>query len=219
MREHRGQLGVMIRMTLWLALCSLLSTGVAHASDERPVIFAFGDSLTAGYNLPEGLGYAPQLEDALRREGIAATVIDGGLNGDTTSAGRERLTYVLDGMDEMPDLVLLELGGNDVLRAIDPAITRANLAAMIEELQRRNLDVLLIGMRAPQNYDPDYVKAFDAIYPALAARYGIPLYPFFLEGLIGVEGTVMPDGIHPTYKGIKIMVSGTKSAVIDALRD
>lgn len=219
MGVRKGQLGVMLRMTLWLAFCSLLSTGVAHASDERPVIFAFGDSLTAGYNLPEGLGYAPQLEDALRREGIAATVIDGGLNGDTTSAGRDRLTYLLDGMEEMPDLVLLELGGNDVLRAIDPSVTRANLAAMIEELQRRELDVLLVGMRAPQNYDPAYIEAFDAIYPALAQQYGVPLYPFFLEGLVGVDGTVQADGIHPTYKGIKIMVTGTTPAVVSALRD
>lgn len=207
----------MFRMTFLLAICSLLSTGVAHASDERPVIFAFGDSLTAGYNLPEGLGYAPQLEDALRREGIAATVIDGGLNGDTTSAGRDRLTYLLDGMEALPDLVLLELGGNDVLRAIDPAVTRANLAAMIEELQRRDLDVLLIGMRAPQNYDPAYIAAFDAIYPGLARQYGVPLYPFFLEGLVGVEATVQGDGIHPTYKGIKIMVTRTLPAVMDAL--
>lgn len=200
-----------------LFLFALLSTSAAWASDERPVIVAFGDSLTAGYNLPEGLGYAPQLEDALRREGIAASVVDAGVSGDTTSGGRQRLIFVLEGLEEEPDLLLLELGGNDVLRAIDPSVTRDNLDWMISEVQGRGIDVVLLGMRAPRNYDPAYVETFEAIYADLAAKYDVPLYPFFLEGLEGVEGTIQSDGIHPTYKGIKLMVEGSLPTILGAL--
>ena len=210
-------IGSMSLMRRFFLLFALLSTSPAWASDERPVIVAFGDSLTAGYNLPAGLGYAPQLEDALRREGIAAAVIDAGVSGDTTSAGRARLGFVLDGLDAKPDLLLLELGGNDVLRAIDPSVTRENLDWMLGELQRRDIDVVILGMRAPRNYDPAYVTAFEAIFVDLAAKYDAPLYPFFLEGLEGVEGTIQTDGIHPTYAGIKLMVSGSLPTILGAL--
>lgn len=210
-------IGSMSFMTRIYLLIALVSTSPALASDERPVIVAFGDSLTAGYNLPEGLGYAPQLEDALRREGIAATVVDVGVSGDTTSGGRQRLAFVLDGLEQTPDLLLLELGGNDVLRAIDPAVTRDNLQWMIGEVQSRGIDVVLLGMRAPRNYDPAYVEAFEAIYTDLATQYDVPLYPFFLEGLEGVDGTIQRDGIHPTFKGIKLMVGGSLPTVIEAL--
>lgn len=207
----------MFRLTLAALFSFLLSTGVAHASDERPVVLAFGDSLTAGYGLPEGLGYAPQLEDALRRAGLAATVVDAGVSGETTSAGRARLAWTLDGLDEQPDLILIALGGNDLLRAIDPEVTRANLAAMIETAKERDIKVQLIGMRAPPNYDPAYIKSFDAIYPGLAARYDVPLYPFFLDGVVGSDGMVQPDGLHPTFRGIRQMVSRTVKPVMDAL--
>lgn len=210
-------IGSMTVMTRILFLFALLSTSAAMASDERPVIVAFGDSLTAGYNLPEGLGYAPQLEDALRREGIAATVVDAGVSGDTTSGGRQRLNFVLEGLEQTPDLLLLELGGNDVLRAIDPSVTRDNLDWMIAEVQSRGIDVVLLGMRAPRNYDPAYVEAFETIFTDLAAKYDVPLYPFFLEGLEGVEGTIQSDGIHPTFRGIKLMVDGSLPTILSAL--
>ncbi|MBB3764995.1 arylesterase [Sphingomicrobium lutaoense] len=207
----------MTRLIIAALLGFLLSTDMALASDERPRILAFGDSLTAGYNLPEGLGYAPQLEDALRRRGIAASVVDGGVSGDTSSAGRARLGWTLDGLDEQPDLLVIALGGNDVLRAIDPAVTEENLSAMIETAKERGIAVLLIGMRAPPNYDPHYVRHFDAIYPALAKRYGVPLYPFFLDGVIGEPGRMQADGLHPTFEGVKQMVTRTADRVIDAL--
>ncbi|WP_265569365.1 arylesterase [Sphingomicrobium nitratireducens] len=195
----------------------LFSASPALASDERPVVVAFGDSLTAGYNLPAGLGFAPQLEDALRRQGVAATVVDGGVSGETTSGGRARLGWFLDGLEEKPDLLVLELGGNDMLRVVDPALTEANLDAMLEELARRDIPVLLAGMRAAPNLDPDYVVAFDALYPALAKRHGVALYPFFMEGVTAVPGMVQADGIHPTFAGIKVIVTGIRPQVLEAL--
>lgn len=196
---------------------ALFSTSTVRASDEKPIIVAFGDSLTAGYGLESGLGYAPQLEDALRREGIAATVIDAGVSGDTTSAGRDRLGWTLDGLEEKPDLLILELGGNDMLRALDPTIARDNLVAMMEELKRRDIPVLIMGMRAAPNYDPAYVETFEAIYPMLARRFGAPLYPYILDGVSAVPGMTQADAIHPTFAGIKIMVTKTLPVVRQAL--
>ena len=206
-------------LSLFVASLSLFSAS-AHAQEvERPQILAFGDSLTAGYELPEGLGFAPQLEDALRREGIAASVKDAGVSGETTSAGLERLEWVLDGLEEKPDLVILELGANDMLRVIDPAIAEANLRAMLDILTARDLDVLLAGMQAAPNYDPAYVAAFNAIYPRLAQDYGVPLYPLFIDGVAGEPDKLLPDGLHPNYQGIKVMVTRILPSVRQALED
>ncbi len=184
----------------------------------KPLILAFGDSLTAGYNLPRGQGFAPQLEAALRRHGIAATVADGGVSGDTTTGGKARLGWTLAGLPRKPDLVIVELGANDMLRNLDPAIPRANLDAILTELDRRHIPVLIAGMRAPPSVGPAYRAKFDPIYPALAKKHRAPLYPFFMEGVAAVPGMQQPDGLHPTFAGVKRIVSGILPRVLAVLK-
>ena len=190
----------------------------AQTAPDRPLIVAFGDSLTAGYGLEAGLGFAPQLQATLRRHGIAARVADAGVSGDTTSAGRARLGWTLDGLGATPDLVILELGGNDMLRDVDPALTRANLDAMLSELKRRQVPVLFAGMKATRNLDPAYVARFEAMYPELAARHGVAFYPFFLDGAALVPGMMQADSVHPTFAGVKQVVVRITPAVKAALR-
>ena len=206
---------------LLLTLLPLL-VGAAPASlptlaPDRPLVVAFGDSLTAGYGLEPGLGFAPQLEATLRRHGIAATVEDAGVSGDTTSGGRGRLGWTLDGLGRKPDLVIVELGGNDMLRSVDTRVTEENLDAMLAELKRRDIPVLLAGMRAVRNADPAYIRAFESLYPAMAEKHGVPLYPFFLEGAALQRGMIQPDGIHPTFEGVKQIVTRITPAVKAAL--
>jgi acyl-CoA thioesterase-1 len=206
----------MIRRSIAAALLSILLTGAAPAP-ERPLVLAFGDSLTAGYGLDSGLGFAPQLQATLRRHGIAAEVADGGVSGDTSEAGKARLGWTLDGLPRKPDLVILELGANDMLRGLDPALTRTNLEAIMAELDRRSIKVLVAGMRAAPNLDPAYVVRFEAIYPELARRHGAVLHPFFMEGVAGQEGMIQQDGMHPTFAGVKRIVTGITPAVKRAL--
>src|SRR5690606_29987823 len=146
-------------------------------------ILAFGDSLFAGYNVAKEESYPARLEAALRAQGIDAQVANAGVSGDTTAAGLQRLAFTLDSQDGTPDLVILELGGNDLLRGLSPEETKANLASMLDILKQRGIPVLLMGMRAPPNYGPEFQQAFDALYPALAAEYGVELVPFFLEAV------------------------------------
>ena len=205
----------MIRRSIAAALLSILLTGATVP--EGPLVLAFGDSLTAGYGLDSGLGFAPQLQATLRRHGIAAQVVDGGVSADTTEAGKARLGWTLDGLPRKPDLIILELGANDMLRGLDPALTRANLEAMMAELKRRDIKVLVAGMRGAPNLDPSYVTRFEAIYPDLASRKGATLYPFFLDGVAAQQGMVQADGLHPTFAGVKRIVTGITPAVKQAL--
>ena len=205
----------MRQLLLFLAL--LLAAAPAAASPERPLVLAFGDSLTAGYGLAAGLGFAPQLQASLRRHGIAARVADAGVSGDTTSAARERLGWTLDGLGERPDLVIVELGGNDMLRNVDPTITEANLDAILTELRRRQIPVLLAGMRAPRNIDYQYSRRFEGLYRTLEAKHRVAFYPFFLDGAAMVPGMMLDDGIHPNFQGIKQVVSRITPAVKAAL--
>jgi acyl-CoA thioesterase-1 len=178
-----------------------VSTLPAQAETVRGV--GFGDSLMAGYQLAAGAGFPEQLEAALQAEGFDVTITNAGVSGDTTSGGLARLDWsVPDGTD----FVILELGGNDALRGISPDLTRANLDAMIERLQARDIDVILAGMRAPPNMGSDYARQFDAIFAELAEAHDVPLYPFFLDGAITVDGMMQADGIHPTADGVKAMV-------------
>lgn len=209
-------MGVMHRRSITAALLSIVLLGAAPPA-ERPLVLAFGDSLTAGYGLDSGLGFAPQLEASLRRHGIAAEVADGGVSGDTSEAGKARLGWTLDGLPSKPDLVILELGANDMLRGLDPALTRANLSAMLEELERRDIPVLVAGMRAAPNLEPSYIARFEAIYRELARENGAALYPFFLDGVAGSPGMVQPDGLHPTFAGVKRIVTGILPTVKKAL--
>ena len=206
----------MIRRSIAAALLSMMLLG-ASPPVERPLVLAFGDSLTAGYGLDQGLGFASQLQATLRRHGIKAEVIDGGVSGDTSEAGKARLGWTLDGLQRKPDLVILELGANDMLRGLDPGLTKANLDSMLAELQRRQIPVLLTGMRGAPNLDPAYVARFEAIYPSTARRHGVALYPFFLEGVAAQPGMQLPDGMHPTFEGVKRIVLNITPAVKQAL--
>ncbi|MCC0031112.1 MAG: arylesterase [Brucellaceae bacterium] len=187
-----------------LMMCFAMLVFAATAARAEPLsIVGFGDSLMAGYQLGPEEGFTPRLEAALKDAGIDATVTNAGVSGDTTSGGLARLDWsVPDGTD----LVILELGANDALRGIAPDITRANLEAMIERLKERGIAVLLAGMLAPPNMGGDYGKAFNAIYPELAEKYGVPLYPFFLDGVAAQQGLLLDDAMHPNTAGIDVMV-------------
>lgn len=205
----------MVRWSIAAALLSIASPAMASA--ERPLILAFGDSLTAGYQLEPGLGFAPQLQAMLRRHGIAARVSDGGVSGDTSASGRARLAWTLDGLGEQPDMVIVELGANDMLRSVDPAETERNLDAILTELKRRGIPVLLAGMRAARNADPAYIRKFEALFPALAAKHGAAFYPFFLDGVAAVEGMTLGDRMHPNFRGVKVIVTKIVGPVKAAL--
>jgi acyl-CoA thioesterase-1 len=184
-----------------LALVLALVMSVAARAETR--ILAFGDSLTAGYGLPKDQSFPAMLQAALRARGIAATVIDGGVSGDTSAGGRARLDWSLAGN---PDCVILELGANDALRGLDPAATEANLDAILTRLTQRGLPVLLAGMLAPPNLGEDYGKRFNALYPRLAERHKVALYPFFLEGVAMQAALNQGDGLHPNARGVAAIV-------------
>lgn len=201
-----------------LALIQALLLVMAPAAQAREaLILAFGDSLTAGYGLKPQEAFPAQLEAALRRSGQAVRVHNGGVSGDTSAAGRGRLNWVLAGLKAKPDLVILELGANDMLRGQKPALTRANLDAMITELKRRKIPVLLAGMRASYNLDRAYRSEFDGIYPALAQKHGVRLYPFFMDGVTGNRALLIADQMHPNAKGVAVIVKRILPSVRAAL--
>ena len=185
---------------------------------DAPVILAFGDSLYAGYRLAPGEGYPPRLEAALNAGGVKARVVNAGVSGDTTAAARERLAFTLDGQKAKPALVLVGLGGNDMLRGLPPAETRANLDAILTELDRRKIPAMLTGMLAAPNMGKDYVAAFNPIFPALAAKHKAPLVPFFLQAVIGNDKLLLDDHIHPNAQGVDRIVAATRDEVAKALK-
>jgi acyl-CoA thioesterase-1 len=196
----------------------------ATASVQRPagkerLVLAFGDSLYAGYGLDRGQSLPDAVQARLRRAGVNADVVNAGVSGDTSAAGRQRLGFVLDNLKRKPDLVMLGLGGNDVLRQIAPAETRANMTAMLDELKRRGIPVLLTGMKAPPNLGPDYVAAFDTIWPDLAKRYGGGLYPFILDGVIGDPALMQGDRVHPNVRGVARIADKVAPLVAGQLRE
>ncbi|NBO20622.1 MAG: arylesterase [Rhodobacteraceae bacterium] len=201
-------------------ICNLLFSAT-QAQAAPKVLLAYGDSLTAGYGLPDGDGLVPQLQAWLRAQGQDVTVINGGVSGDTTAGGKARLDWML-----TPDVgaVMVILGGNDMLRGISPADTRANLSDILHRLRDRGLPVLLVPMQAPGNFGADYKTAFDAIYPDLAAETGASVSaPFFAPLLAGgtdpaAMGAVMQeDGIHPNAAGVKIVVDALGPQVLALL--
>jgi acyl-CoA thioesterase I len=186
------------------ALAGMLMTAIRPADAAPPArILAFGDSLTAGFGLPPEAAFPVILQAKLAADGIPATIANGGVSGDTTAGGLARLDWAL---ADKPDYVLLELGANDALRGIDPKVTRDNLDQMLARLTARGVHVLLLGMMAPTNWGPEYQKDFDAIFPALAAKYRVPLYPFFLDGVALDASLNQPDGLHPNVRGVRIVV-------------
>ena len=185
---------------------------------DAPVILAFGDSLYAGYRLAPGQGYPPRLEAALNAGGVKARVVNAGVSGDTTAAARARLAFTLDNQKVKPSLVMVGLGGNDMLRGLPPAETRANLDAILTELEKRQIPAMLTGMLAAPNMGKDYVSAFNPIYPALAAKHKAPLIPFFLQAVIGNDALMLDDHIHPNPQGVDKIVAATKDDVVKALK-
>ncbi|MEM6476503.1 MAG: arylesterase [Pseudomonadota bacterium] len=231
---HTGFTGALAALAL--AACSenaveapaVPESGAAQAEGELPAIpvmgperriVAFGDSLFAGYGLKDAKGdsYPAKLEAALRAQGINAVISNAGVSGDTTAAGRQRMGFVLDEVDGKPDLFILELGGNDILRGLSPAETRANLTAMLDELNKREIPVLIMGMRAPTNYGPEFQAEFDAIYGELAEQYGAAIIPFWLEDVYEDATLFQEDRIHPTEEGIEALVASTLDEVKAAI--
>lgn len=197
-----------------LFLAGALACGAARAEGEAIKVLAFGDSLTHGYGLADGATFPQQLEAALAARGHAVTVINGGNSGDTTAAGRARLDWAL---ADNPDAVLIELGANDGLRGIEPSVTYENLDAILTRLRDERLPVLLTGMRAPRSMGEDYTREFDAVFPRLAAKHDVPLYPFFLEGVAAEASLNQADGIHPNAAGVAIIVEGIMPYVLELI--
>lgn len=196
---------VFLGLVLLLAgMCAAMIGASRAQAQARPVkLVALGDSLTAGYNLPASAAFPAVLEKALREKGIAIEIANAGVSGDTTQGGLERLDWsVPDGTDG----VILELGANDALRGIDPALAEKALDTILSRLKARGIPVLIAGMYAPRNLGQDYVSRFDAIYPRLAEKYGMILYPFFLDGIAGDRVLNQPDLLHPTAEGVRVIV-------------
>lgn len=175
----------------------------ADRGGERPVILCLGDSLTAGHGVEAAESYPAKLRRRLRAEGYPHEVVNAGVSGDTTAGGLARLDWLL---RQRVDIMILELGANDGLRGQEPAQTRENLARIIERAQTRGILVILAGMKLPRNLGPDYVERFEAIYPALADEYGVPLIPFILADVAGRRALNLPDGMHPNGEGYDVVV-------------
>ncbi|SFA71190.1 acyl-CoA thioesterase-1 [Poseidonocella pacifica] len=197
-------------------LATILAIWGVAATAEEVDLLAFGDSLTAGYGLIETEGFVPQLRDWLAAQGHEVRVVNAGVSGDTTAGGAARIGWSL--TPEI-DAMILTLGGNDLLRGIDPAVTRANLDTILSEAEAHGVSVLVVGLRAPDNYGPEYKTAFDAIYPDLAEDYGALYEPSFFAGL-GEDDPrearqyFQPDGIHPNADGVRRIIEALGPRVI-----
>lgn len=190
---------------LLLAAGTLLLLAVTASAADPFRIVGFGDSLMAGYQLEAGQSFPEKLEAALKANSHDVVIANAGVSGDTTAGGLSRLDW---SVPDETDLVILELGANDMLRGIPPELTEKNLASMIERLRERDIDVLLVGMLAAPNLGRDYGEAFEAIYPRLAETYELPLYPFFLDGVAAQGSLLLGDGMHPNAEGVDRMVEG-----------
>jgi len=173
-------------------------------ADDRPIILAFGDSLTAGSGLPPGSGYPEMLQAELDKQGYRYRVVNAGVGGDTTGGGVARLQS---GVDLHPEIVVLELGGNDGLRGLPMDSMQANLEEMIVAFQKGGARVILAGMTLPRNIGPDYIGAFEKVYPTLAEKHKVALIPFFLEGAAGKPELNLEDGIHPNEAGYRLVTA------------
>ncbi len=203
----------LLLVTLVLAVRIVPGPAVA----EAPVrVLALGDSLVAGFGLAAQDSFTAQLERRLAdRLGQPVTVLNGGVSGDTTAGGLARLDWAL---ADQPDMVIVELGGNDGLRGIDPAATRANLTAILDRLRADGLPVLLTGMLAPPNLGRAYGDRFNAVFPDLAEAYDVAFYPFFLDGVAGEPRLNQSDGIHPNAAGVALIVDRLTPLVLDVLK-
>jgi len=195
------RLAVLVLVTI---VCGLAPSG-ARAADERPVkIVVLGDSLSAGFGLPADAAFPAKLAAALKAKGIAANIANAGVSGDTASGGLGRLDW---SVPEGTEAVIVEFGANDALRGLDPKLTKAALDGILTKLNDRHITVLLAGMRAPRNMGADYVRSFDAIYPALASTHSVVFYPFFLDGVATDPKLNQGDGLHPNAAGVDVIVA------------
>jgi acyl-CoA thioesterase-1 len=197
-------------------IMALMTSETAFAQTPAPMpakpikMVVLGDSLSAGFGLPAAAAFPARLKKSLESKGIKVDMINAGVSGDTTSGGRDRLDW---SVPEGTQAVVLELGANDALRGTDPAVTRAALTDILTRLKERKIAVLLCGMVAPPNYGSDYAARFNAIYPELAKSFGVPLYPFFLEGVAADPKLNQPDGLHPTAEGVEMIVKNILPSV------
>ena len=192
-----------ILIGLFSALSLFGAAFAANAQADKVTIVAFGDSLTAGYQLPGDAAFPSQLEAALKKEGFNVTVLNAGVSGDTSTGGLSRLDWSL--TDDV-DAVILELGANDALRGISPELTEKALNDIVQKLKDRKIAVLVAGMLAPPNLGEDYAEAFNPIYKRLAETHGTLYYPFFLDGVAADPSLNLGDGIHPTREGVAVIV-------------
>ncbi|MDE1161458.1 MAG: arylesterase [Acidobacteriaceae bacterium] len=195
------------------------ATSVAHdtahsaAADTRPLLICFGDSITAGYGIESGLTYPQQLQQKLDHDGFSYRVANAGVSGNTTKDGVDRVARII---ARHPQVVVVEFGGNDALRGLPLEQTQTNLASIVGQLQAAHIDVAIAGITIPPDYGKQYVSRFDAIFPAVAKRYNVPLLPFVLQGVYGVPGSIQQDGIHPTAQGA-VQVAANVEALIKPL--
>ena len=213
--KHLSRLAKLLAITgsILVSCQQGMSSLVLKADEGRVVrVLAFGDSLIHGYGLAKEDSFPVQLQRALQAQGLRVEVINGGNSGDTTAGGLARLDWAL---TDSPDAVLVELGANDALRGVEPSEAHANLDAILTKLGEKGLPVLLAGMLAPRNLGPDYAAEFDALYPSLAEQHGVPLYPFFLDGVAADPALNQSDGIHPNAAGIAVIVEKITPYVAD----
>ncbi len=194
----------MLVLGLALAIAGTAFGQTPAAGETRPIkVVVLGDSLSAGLGLSGSAAFPARLQKSLKLKGIEVDMINAGVSGDTSSGGRDRLDW---SVPEGTEAVILELGANDALRGTDPKVTRSALTDILKRLKARKIAVLLCGMLAPPNYGSDYSARFNAIYPELAKSFGVPLYPFFLEGVAADARLNQADGLHPTAEGVDVIV-------------
>jgi len=201
----------MLVLGLLLLAPAAASAQTTAARETRPVkMVVLGDSLSAGLGLSAPAAFPARLQKALQSKGIEVDMVNAGVSGDTSSGGRDRLDW---SVPEGTQAVIVELGANDALRGVDPKVTRSALTDILTRLKARGIAVLLCGMYAPPNYGADYSASFNAIYPDIAKQFGVPLYPFFLEGVATEAKLNQADGIHPTAEGVDTIVRNILPAV------
>jgi acyl-CoA thioesterase-1 len=194
----------MLVLGMVLAMSGIAFAQAPALQATKPIkVVVLGDSLSAGLGLPVSAAFPARLQKALEVKGIAVEMVNAGVSGDTSSGGRDRLDW---SVPEGTEAVIVELGANDALRGIDPNITRTALTDILTRLKARRIAVMLCGMVAPPNYGSDYSARFNAIYPDLAKSFGVPLYPFFLQGVAADASLNQADGLHPTEEGVDVIV-------------
>lgn len=207
-----------MRAALFFTILAVSPVFSINANAAEPVrIVALGDSLTAGYGLESGQDFATKLQERLISDGIEVKIDNAGVSGDTTAGGLSRVDWAVDG-DPKPRLVIVALGANDMLRGLDPKVTKKNLAGILDKLKEKQIPVLLVGMHSPVNLGPYFKVKFNRIYDELADEYDVPLYPFFLNGVALRAEYNQGDGIHPNQKGVAIIVENIAPSVEKALK-